>query len=111
MARFMFGGSLVRHASGVHLLGPPNPYTDIGLVTPEGVRQALTLGRALFPYVVVDLDNCVREEQIQVLRQADIVLVVLRLDFTCMRNTQRVLEYLGRLGVPPDRSEEHTSEL
>jgi pilus assembly protein CpaE len=103
MDRSMFERSLVRHKSGVHLLAPPQAFTDIGLVTPEGIRQVLTLGRALFPYVVADLDHCVREEQAQVLRQADIVLVVLRLDFTCVRNTQRVLDHLDRLGIPKDR--------
>jgi pilus assembly protein CpaE len=103
MDRSMFESSLARHKSGVHLLAPPHSFTDIALVTPEGVRQALTLARALFPYVVVDLDNCVREEQTQILRQADIILLVLRLDFTCVRNAQRVLEHFDLLGIARDR--------
>jgi pilus assembly protein CpaE len=53
--------------------------------------------------VVADLDHSFREEQAQVLRQADIVLVVLRLDFTCLRNSQQALDYLVRLGVSRDR--------
>ena len=103
MDRVMFERSLARHASGVHLLAPPRTFADIGQVTPEGVRQALTLARALFPYVVADLDHSFAEEQAQVLRQADVVLLVLRLDFTCLRNTRRALDYLARLGVGPDR--------
>jgi pilus assembly protein CpaE len=101
--RVMFERSLVRHGSGVHLLAPPRTLADVGCVTPDGVRQALVLGRALFPYVVVDLDHTFREEQGQVLRQADVVLVVLRLEFTALRNTQRTLDYLGRLGLAHDR--------
>jgi pilus assembly protein CpaE len=101
--RIMFERSLVRHGSGVHLLAPPRTLADVGCVTAEGVRQALVLGRALFPYVVVDLDHTFREEQGQVLRQADVVLLVMRLEFTALRNTQRALDYLGRLGLARDR--------
>ncbi|HZT80427.1 MAG TPA: hypothetical protein VFA26_09400 [Gemmataceae bacterium] len=103
MDRTMFERSLVRHPSGVHLLAPPRSLADVPLVTADGVRQALVLGRTLFPYVVVDLDHSFREEQVQVLRQADVILLVLRLDFTSLRNTQRYLEHLGRLNVSPER--------
>jgi pilus assembly protein CpaE len=101
--RVMFERSLVQHTSGVHLLAAPRTFLNIGQVTPDGVRQALGLARSLFPYVVVDLDHSFREEQAQVLRQADIVLIVMRLDFTCLRNSQQALDYLAALGVPSDR--------
>jgi pilus assembly protein CpaE len=103
MDRIMLERSLAKHATGIHLLAPPRAFADIGYVTPEGVRQVLALGRALFPYVVADLDHTFREEQLQVLNQADLVLLVLRLDFVALRNTQRYLEHLDRLGVPADR--------
>jgi pilus assembly protein CpaE len=103
MDRVMFERSLVRHASGVHLLAPPLALADIEHVTPEGVRRALAMAVALFPYVVADLDHSFREEQAQVLRQADVILLVLRLDFNSLRNSRRALEYLAKLGVPADR--------
>lgn len=104
MDRTMFERALVRHASGVSLLAPPRDLADIRLVTPEGIRQALTLARGLFPYVVVDLDHSFREEQIHVLRLATIILLVMRLDFTSLQNTQRTLEFLTHhLGVASDR--------
>jgi len=99
----MFEGSLVRHTSGVHLLAPPRQFHDIQYITPEGVRRALTLARASFPYVVVDLDHTFREEQVQVLHQADLILLVMRLDFTSLRNTRRALEHLDFLGINRDR--------
>jgi pilus assembly protein CpaE len=99
MDRVMFERSLARHSSGVHLLAPPRTFADVAHVKPEGVRQALTLARAMFPYVVVDLDHSFREEQVQVLRQANVILLVLRLDFTSLRNTHRALHYLTDLGI------------
>jgi pilus assembly protein CpaE len=72
-------------------------------VTADGVRQVLGLARSLFPYVVIDLDNSFAPEQVQALRMADVVLLVLRLDFASLRNAQRTLEYLGQLGVGRDK--------
>jgi pilus assembly protein CpaE len=103
MDRVMFERSLTRHPSGVHLLAPPRALADIGYVTVEGVGQALTLARSLFPYVIVDLDHSFRDEQLQVLRAADVILLVIRLDFTSLCNARRTLDFLGHLGVSPER--------
>jgi pilus assembly protein CpaE len=103
MDRTLFERSLTRHPSGVHLLGAPQHYDDITRVTPEGVRQALVLAKSSFPYVLVDLDHPFRAEQVDVLREADSVLLVLRLDFASLRNAHRTLEHLERLGVDRDR--------
>lgn len=103
MDRVMFERSLVRHAGGTHLLASPRRFEDVVHVTPDGIRHALALGRALFPYVVVDLDHTFTEEQVQVLTQADVVLLVLRLDFPSLRNAQRTLDYLTHLGISDER--------
>lgn len=94
MDRVMLERSLVRHQSGVHLLAPPRSFGDVRLVTADGVRQAMTLARTMFPYVVVDVDHSFADEQLQVLSQADAILLVLRLDFTSLRHAQRTIEYL-----------------
>ncbi len=99
--RTLFERSLVRHASGVSLLAPPRHFDDIARITPDGVHQALNLAKALFPYVVIDLDHSFRPEQIEVLNQAEVILLVLRLDFSSLRNTRRTLEYLERHGDQP----------
>jgi pilus assembly protein CpaE len=101
--RVLFERALVRHPSGVHLLASPRSLGDVGQVNPEGVRQALAQALFAFPYVVVDLDHSFGEEQTIALRQADVVLLVLRLDFTSLRNTQRALEHLDQIGVAMDR--------
>jgi pilus assembly protein CpaE len=101
--RALFERSLVRHTSGVSLLAPPRQFEDIARITPEGVHQALTLSRTLFPYVLVDLDNSFRPEQVEVIRLADLILLVLRLDFASLRNVRRTLDQLERLGIGRDR--------
>jgi pilus assembly protein CpaE len=103
MDRVMLERSLVRHPSGVQLLAPPQNFADIQYVSPEGVRQAMSLARAAFPYVVADLDHSFHEEQTQVLRLADVILLVLRLEIPSLVNVRRSLDHLERLGVNKDR--------
>jgi pilus assembly protein CpaE len=98
-----FRQSLMKHSSGIHLLAPPRLLADVDTVTAEGVRQSIGLARALFPYVVVDLDHSFREEQMQAIRQADLILMVLRLDFASLRNAKRFLDHLDGLGIAMDR--------
>jgi pilus assembly protein CpaE len=103
MDRVLLERSLVRHASGVHLLASPRAFADVAFVTPEGVDQALNLARAVFPYVVADLDHGFREVQVRAIRQADVILLVLRLEFAALRNTRRTLDHLEQLNVDKDR--------
>ena len=103
MDRSIIERSVARHASGVDLLAPPQFYSDAVAVTPEGVRQALKLARTMYPFIVVDVDHSFAPEQVQVLRQADVILLVLRLDFASLRNVGRTLDYLKQLGIEKDR--------
>jgi pilus assembly protein CpaE len=103
MDRVLFERSLVVHPSGVHLLASPLHFNEIVHVTADAVRKVLNLGRALFPYVIVDLDHNFHAEQVDVLQQADLILLVLRLDFASLRNARRTLEQLERLGIERDK--------
>jgi pilus assembly protein CpaE len=95
----MFEKVLARHPCGVHLLASPHVFGDNRLVNPQGVAQALTLARAVFSHVVVDLEDCFHEEQVLTLRQATSILLVSRLDFTSLRNVRRILDHLSNVGV------------
>jgi pilus assembly protein CpaE len=97
--RVMFERSLVKHDSGVSLLASPFHLADVGRIKPEGVTQAVLLARASFPFVVADVACSYREEQMVVLRQADVILVVFRLEFSSLRNVRRSLEFLESLEI------------
>lgn len=97
MDQVMFDRSLTHHDTGIALLAPSQSFKEIKQVTPEGVKKALTLGRMRFPIIVADLADFFHAEQEEVLREADVVLVVFRLDFTSLRNTRRTLDYLEQI--------------
>ncbi len=103
MDRVLFERSLAHHASGVHLLAPPADLRDLEHITPEGIRKILNLARTVFPYVLIDLDHNFRPEQVDALLQADIILLVFRLDFASLRNARRTMQHLERLGTERDR--------
>ena len=98
-----FQRALAPHASGVQLLASPKALGEVELVTAEGVRRSIGLARAMFPAVVVDMDHSFGEEQMEVLRQADVILLVFRLDFTSLKNATKFLDHLDGLGLPLDR--------
>jgi pilus assembly protein CpaE len=99
----MLESCLLEHSSGAHLLAPPDRYDEIPLVTPHGTHKVLALARQSFPITVVDLEDCFHEEQVIALRQADHVLVVLRPDFTSLRNARRLMDHLDQLGLDRER--------
>lgn len=99
----LFEQFLVRHASGVWLLAAPSRMADLSRVTCKGVRRALTLARVRFAHVVVDMGNLLTGEQIEALWQADRILLVLRLDYTSVRNARRMIDAMTELGIGRDR--------
>jgi pilus assembly protein CpaE len=99
----MFRQSLVRHSSGVHLLAAPINFQDRNDVTPQGVRQVLGLARSAFPYIAVDLERDLDETQLAVVNEADLILMMLRLDIASLRGARRMLDALWKAGVSEER--------
>lgn len=96
-------GCLVPHSSGVQLLASPLRVEDAAYVTQDGINEVLSLVAHRFPFVVVDLGDSFRSDRATLLQHADLILLILRLDFTCLRNARAALEYLKDIGVPPER--------
>ncbi len=99
----MLDAAMIRHVSGIHLLAAPTEYSQIPHVTDKVVRQTLALARRRFPYVVLDLENVLNEEQIEALWQADVTLMVIRLDYTSLRNAQRLIRHMREIGLEVNR--------
>jgi len=53
----MFERMLAKHSSGVHLLASPNNFSEIAEVTPSALREALSMARSMFPYVIADFEH------------------------------------------------------
>ena len=101
--RVMFERSLAQHSAGIRLLAAPLQLSDIPRVKSEGITQALALAQAEFPYVLADVPSTFQEEPKAVLRQADVVVVVFRLDFSSLRNVRKTCEALEAMDIAADK--------
>lgn len=96
-------GCLTRHDSGVQLLAAPARIADVARVTPAAIKLVLSLAVRHFPFVVVDLDHSYRAEQLVFMLQADVIVLVLRLDFISLRNARHTLDFFQESGISRDR--------
>lgn len=103
MDHVMFGQCFVQHSSGVQLLASPQRYSEIQQVTPEAVRKAISLARGVYPFVVADVGHICRAEQVQAIFQADTILLTTLLDYTALRQAERILEYMRELQIDTAR--------
>jgi pilus assembly protein CpaE len=95
----MFELCLTNHRSGVSLLAAPGNNADIRSVSVQGVRKAVAMARASFPFVVLDLDRSFAVEQMAAIVQCDVLLLTLHLKITSVHNTGHVLNDLEEMGI------------
>jgi pilus assembly protein CpaE len=89
---------LVKHDSGVDLLlAPPSPETA-ELVTPEHLPVILEHLRAMYDYVLIDIDKRMDDVNLGIIEAADTVFVVMTADLSCLKNVRLVLETISHLG-------------
>jgi pilus assembly protein CpaE len=89
---------LVKHDSGIDLLlAPPSPETA-ELVTHEHMPVILDHLRALYDYILVDIDKRLDDVNLGIIETSEIVFVVMTADLSCLKNVRLVLETIGHLG-------------
>ncbi len=94
----MFKKTFEAHESGVHLLASPPAYqvtevaesNDLAGISAQLIRFAM----ACFPLTIIDLANCVHQEQAHLAQEADILLIVTRMEFMSLYRTRALLDHL-----------------
>jgi pilus assembly protein CpaE len=96
---------LITHSTGAKvLLAPPSPEMA-ELVTPATIRRVLEALRAKNDLVVVDCASAFSDTTLAILDVADVVLTVLTLEITSIKNMRLFLEVAEQLGYPSDKME------
>ena len=89
---------VIDHTSGVRvLLAPPTPEMA-ELVTAKGVRKVLETLRATHDLVVVDCTAFFNDTTLAILDAADVILTMLSLEITSIKNMRLFLEVAEQLG-------------
>jgi pilus assembly protein CpaE len=94
---------MISHTSGVRvLLAPPKP-EQAELIGPTAIRRVIEQLRADHDLVVADCPATFNEPTIAVLDQADVILTLLTLEITSVKNMRLFLEVAEQLGYGRDK--------
>jgi pilus assembly protein CpaE len=89
---------VINHTSGVRvLLAPPSPEMA-ELITPAGVKKVLETLRRTHDLVVVDCTAFFNDTTLAILDAADVILTMLSLEITSIKNMRLFLEVAEQLG-------------
>jgi pilus assembly protein CpaE len=94
---------VINHSSGIRvLLAPPSPEMA-ELVSTQGLRRVLEALRLRHDLVIVDCTASFNDATLGVLDLADLVLTVLSLEITSIKNMRLFLEVADQLGYGRDK--------
>jgi pilus assembly protein CpaE len=94
---------MISHSSSVRvLLAPPKP-EQAELIGPIAIRKVIDKLRADHDLVVVDCPATFNEPTIAVLDESDVILTLLTLEITSVKNMRLFLETAEQLGYPKDK--------
>jgi pilus assembly protein CpaE len=89
---------VIDHSSGVRvLLAPPSPEMA-EMITPAGVKKVLETLRRTHDLVVVDCTAFFNDTTLAILDAADVILTMLSLEITSIKNMRLFLEVAEQLG-------------
>jgi pilus assembly protein CpaE len=94
---------LVSHSTGIKvLLAPPTP-ESAELITGANVKHVLELLRERYAYIVVDTWPSFQEQVITMLDVADVILTLMTLEITSLKNVRVFMEIAEKLGYGNDK--------
>jgi pilus assembly protein CpaE len=94
---------VITHSSGVRvLLAPPSPEMA-ELITVTGIKKVLEGLRRDHDLVIVDCTSWFNEPTLAILDTADVILTVLSLEITSIKNMRLFLEVAEQLGYESDK--------
>ena len=94
---------VINHSAGIRvLLAPPSPEMA-ELITVTGVRRVIEKLRSEHDLVVVDCASWFNETTLAILDLADVILTMLSLEITSIKNMRLFLEVADQLGYEQDK--------
>jgi pilus assembly protein CpaE len=89
---------VVDHSSGIRaLLAPPSPEMA-EMITPAGIKKVLEALRREHDVVIVDCTSYFNDTTLAILDTADVILTMLSLEITSIKNIRLFLEVTEQLG-------------
>ena len=88
--------SLTKHDCGAFLLPRPVQMDNTTAITPDELRRVLTLLKATFTHLVIDVSKSYGALDLAAMEASDAVLLVTQLDLSCLRNVVRLMQFVDQ---------------
>lgn len=88
--------SLTKHDCGAFLLPRPVQMENTTAITPDELRRVLTLLKATFTHLVIDVSKSFGALDLAAMEASDAVLLVTQLDLPCLRNVVRMMQFFDQ---------------
>lgn len=88
--------SLTKHECGACLLPRPVEMEDHPPIGPDELRRVISLLKATFTHLVVDLSKTFTPLDHAAMELSDVILIVTQLDLPSLRNAVRLMQYFKR---------------
>ncbi len=89
---------LVQHSTGIKvMLAPPTPEST-ELITGAHIKHVMELLRERYAYIVIDTWPSFQEQVITMLDVADVILTLMTLEITSLKNVRVFMEIVEKLG-------------
>ena len=95
-------GFLLQHSSGLHLLDSPETLDAIHSAPSSAVERTLAFLAEMYQFVVIDCPPGLTDTTLACISQSDQIAVVMTAELPSVRNADRYIEYLERLGYSTD---------
>jgi pilus assembly protein CpaE len=92
-----------KHATGLALLSHPVRIEELGLVHEDHLQRLISLLRASYTHLILDLSKSFTGADLTGLRVADLILLVTQLELSSVRNAVRILHSMGEEGGLTDK--------
>jgi pilus assembly protein CpaE len=99
----MVGRFVVEHDCGLHVLASGDDYGRPGARDAEHTDQLLRALNGPYEYVIIDAGCTLAPPATTALQLSDAILLVANPDVPCLRNLQRIIDEMKRVGVAPER--------
>ena len=110
--------SMTRHSTGLYVLPHPVAIEEAAKIDPESLRRVLEMLKTSFPTIVIDTSKGLQASDFVAFEMSDLILIVVQLDLTCLRNTARLLQLFqqfeglnDRVRLIVNRSGSHENEI
>ena len=90
------------HRDGLHILSAPRDPRDAERISPQVVGNSLRLLERQYEYVVADLAHDLRDNTLELLRNADKILYLLSADAVSLRLARRAFAAYRARGIQPE---------